>query len=147
MSLSFFQKLALKKFVKNYTVALPFSLSDAEKIGFSAWFLSTSMKYFLARPYFNLPDKTRYFDALKEAVQRSNYLFSACIQQDEDVVIELNKLTEDLIQGTKNETIRELLLVEANELPYFASAIETKNRITRAFNAYKKISFSEKDFP
>jgi len=145
MSLSFFQKLALKKFAKNYIIALPFSLNEAEEVGFSAWFLGTSMKYFLASPYFNPSDNTRYFDALREAVQRSNQLFAEYAQLEEALVVKQNNLIQDAVDEAENDEIISLLMREANELPHFKSAIETKDRIAKAFDLYNKLNISISD--
>jgi hypothetical protein len=134
MALSFFQKLALKKFVKKYFIALPFALDNAKKIGFCAWLLEDSMTKLLSRPYINHPDRNRYFSATKEARALSRSTFCQIIGQKESVVEDLVSLTDEVIQSST--TLKDAIMIESNELPYFPNALETKNRLSRIFEKY-----------
>ena len=57
MALGLFQRMALKKFIKNYIKALPLDLTDPKSLGFSGAFIDMAMTYHFSKDLHHDPHK------------------------------------------------------------------------------------------
>lgn len=136
MSLSMFQRMALKKFLKNYIKALPFNLASDESMGFSAALITCSMVSHFSRPYQN--DYDKYSKIRASAEKYTISMFAELTRAQEAHIKELIDIATDVVHRDNNKDLSDCFFREVNELPHYKDVLVTKEKVSNLFELFKR---------
>jgi hypothetical protein len=140
MSLGFLQRMALKKFTKNYIKVLPFDLSNDDCLGFSAALFTASMVSHFSATYDVFTNYEKHSKIREDAKQESIALFASLTQTSFHRVEGLISRANNAFLSDSDDTgFAEDFYSEAISLTSYSSVFETKERLSKLFQAYKQL--------